>query len=276
MIRLFGLWVVGCALCVTPVAADEDMYDGPTAIKPLTVKPQPQHSVPPNTVCDFEHQCYPEKGGPAAAAPAAPPAIVVKPIAPRPQVPDEPVVATWRDCMDGALQTYEQSHNLHALQMATGSCQAQLEEQDGEEYDGEDYGVADGGTTARQNPRSRCRQLRGWLHGATSVAAGGPSAAMPTATARRGVGASDSGGWGQVEQWQPRSPLVDLKGGLPGLPAQGRLPPHAPCREIRPRNRPPRSPRSILLRLHSGGRRRGASTAYCPTSAPLRQREVFK
>jgi hypothetical protein len=31
------------ALCVTPVAADEDMYDGPTAIKPLAVKPQPQH-----------------------------------------------------------------------------------------------------------------------------------------------------------------------------------------------------------------------------------------
>ena len=117
MIRLIGLWLVGCALCVTPVAADEDMHDGPTAIKPLTVKPQPQHSVQPNTVCDFEHQCYPEKGGPAASAPAAPPAIVVKPIAPRPQVPDEPVVATWRDCMDGALQAYEQSHNLHALQM---------------------------------------------------------------------------------------------------------------------------------------------------------------
>ena len=109
MIRLVGLWLVGCALCVTPVAADEDLYDGPTAIKPLTVTPQPQHSAPPNMVCDFEHQCYPEKGGPAASAPAAPPAIVVKPIAPRPQNPDEPIVATWRDCMSRALQTYEQS-----------------------------------------------------------------------------------------------------------------------------------------------------------------------
>src|SRR5271166_2193954 len=38
MIRLIGLWLVGCALCVTPVAcalcvtpvaADEDVYDGP-------------------------------------------------------------------------------------------------------------------------------------------------------------------------------------------------------------------------------------------------------
>jgi hypothetical protein len=61
MIRLIGLWLVGYALCVTPVAADEDVYDGPTAIKPLTVTPQPQHSAPPNSVCDFEHQCYPEK-----------------------------------------------------------------------------------------------------------------------------------------------------------------------------------------------------------------------
>ena len=56
MIRLVGLCLVGCALCVTPVAADEDVYDGPTAIKPLTVTPQPQRSAPPNTVCDFEHQ----------------------------------------------------------------------------------------------------------------------------------------------------------------------------------------------------------------------------
>jgi hypothetical protein len=60
MIRVIGLWLVVCALCVTPVAADEDVYDGPTAIKPLIVTPKPQQSAPPNTVCDFEHQCYPE------------------------------------------------------------------------------------------------------------------------------------------------------------------------------------------------------------------------
>jgi hypothetical protein len=118
MIRHIGLWLVGCALFVTPVAADEDVYDGPTAIKPLTVTPQPQHSAPTNSVCDFEHQCYPEKGGPTAPAPVAPPAIVVKPIAPRAQVPDEPIVATWRDCMGRGLQNYEQSHDLHALQVA--------------------------------------------------------------------------------------------------------------------------------------------------------------
>jgi hypothetical protein len=136
MIRLISLSLVGWALCVARVAADEHIYDGPTAIKPLTVTPQPQHSTPPNSVCDFEHQCYPEKGGPEAPAPVAPPAIVVKPITPRPQIPDEPIVATWRDCVDRALQTYEQSHDLHALQAATGSCQMRLEEQVGEDYAG--------------------------------------------------------------------------------------------------------------------------------------------
>ena len=79
MIRLVGLWLAGCAMRVTPGAADEDVYDGPTAIKPLTVTPR---SAPPNTVCDFEHQCYPDKGGPTAPAPVAPPAMAVKPIAP--------------------------------------------------------------------------------------------------------------------------------------------------------------------------------------------------
>ncbi len=38
--------------------------------------------------------------------------------------------------MGRALQTYEQSHDLHALQMATGSCQERLEEQGGEDYAG--------------------------------------------------------------------------------------------------------------------------------------------
>jgi hypothetical protein len=136
MIRLIGVGLVGWTLSVTPVAADEDIYDGPSAIKPLTITPQPQHSAPPNTVCDFQHQCYPENGGPAGAAPMAPPAIVGKPIAPSPQVPDEPIVTMWRDCMDRALQTYEQSRNLHALQLATGSCQLRLEEQDDEDYAG--------------------------------------------------------------------------------------------------------------------------------------------
>ena len=36
--------------------------------------------------------------------------------------------------MGQALQNYEQSHNLHALQVATGSCQVRLEEQGGEDF----------------------------------------------------------------------------------------------------------------------------------------------
>ena len=57
-------------------------------------------------------------------APVAPPVVAAKPIAPRApaanSTPDDPAVTTWRDCMGRALQNYEQSHNLHALQVATG------------------------------------------------------------------------------------------------------------------------------------------------------------
>jgi hypothetical protein len=112
------------------------MYDGPTAIRPLTVTPQPQHFAPPNTVCDYEHQCYPDEGGPEASAPMAPPGNVGEPLAPHAQFLNQPIVAIWRDCMDRAMQTYEQSHNLHALQLATGSCQVRLEERGGEDYAG--------------------------------------------------------------------------------------------------------------------------------------------
>ncbi len=136
MIRFIGLCLVGCALCVTPVAADEDVYDGPTAIKPLTVTPQPQQPARPNAVCDFEHQCYPEKGGSVVKAPVAPPVVATKQVVPRPTVPDDPLIAAWRDCMGQALQNYEQSHNLHALQVTTGSCQVRLEAQDDENFAG--------------------------------------------------------------------------------------------------------------------------------------------
>src|SRR5580698_196858 len=127
MSKLIYVWLTGCALCVTPVAADEDVYDGPTAIRPLTVTPKPQHSPPPNPVCDFERQCYPEKAGPRVQAPVAPPVGAAKRAAPPPQVPDEPIVATLRDCVDRALQNYEQPHYPHvALRMAMGSCKAQV------------------------------------------------------------------------------------------------------------------------------------------------------
>ena len=145
MTRLIGVSLAGCALCVTPVVADEDVYDGPTAIRPLTVVP---HSTPPNTLCDFEHQCYPKKGGPMVPAPVAPPVEAAKPDAPLPEVLDEPIVATWRGCIGRALQIYEQSHDLHALEAATGSCQVRLEEQGGENYAG--------AITTIRNVKDRC------------------------------------------------------------------------------------------------------------------------
>ena len=44
MTKLALLWLAGCALCVTPVAAAEDVYDGPRTIRPLTVTPKAPHS----------------------------------------------------------------------------------------------------------------------------------------------------------------------------------------------------------------------------------------
>ena len=70
-----------------------------------------------------------------------PRALWSSPSRPRPQVPDEPIVATWRDCVDRALQAYEQSHNLHALQVASGSCQMRLEDQGAEDYAGVERSV---------------------------------------------------------------------------------------------------------------------------------------
>ncbi len=142
MLRLMALALLGWTLCVMPVAADESVYDGPTAIKPLTVAPQPPRAAQPNAVCDFEHQCYPVKGGAAAIpAPANPPVVAARPVVPPPveasSTPDDPLVTAWRSCMAEALQTYEQSHNLKALQAATMDCEAQLSAQ------GDEANVAD-------------------------------------------------------------------------------------------------------------------------------------
>ena len=69
-------------------------------------------------------------------APVAPPVVAAKPAAPRPRSPIIPLVAAWRDCIGQALQNYEQSHNIHALQAVTGSCQVRLEAQGDENFAG--------------------------------------------------------------------------------------------------------------------------------------------
>ena len=79
-----------------------------------------------------------KRAAPAVVAKrAAPPLVAAKRAAPPPQVPDEPIVATWRDCVDRTLQNYQQSHYLHAaLRMAMGSCKVQvrLEQRGREDY----------------------------------------------------------------------------------------------------------------------------------------------
>ena len=50
-----------------------------------------------------------------------------------------------------ALQDYEQSHNLHALQAATGSCQVRLEEQGGEDFAGNDPPLSSPSQNGRRN-----------------------------------------------------------------------------------------------------------------------------
>src|SRR3984885_8347048 len=60
-------------------------------------------------------------------------------------------------------------------------------------------------TTPGQNPRSHWRHLRRWAGDATSAAAGGPSAAMPTATVRqRRVAASDDRSGTPPKPWGMR------------------------------------------------------------------------
>ena len=136
MIRLIGLWLVGSALCVTPVAADEDVYDGPTAIKPLTVTPQAAAVRPAQHCLRFRTSMLSREGrtrGPGSRGSSGRGHQARRSPAP---VPDDPLVAAWRDCIGQALQNYEQSHDIHALQVATGSCQVRLEEQGDENFAG--------------------------------------------------------------------------------------------------------------------------------------------
>ena len=69
MIRLIGLWLVGCALCVAPVAADEDVYDGPTAIKPLAMTPKPQESARPTLTAISSINAIPRRADPWSRLP---------------------------------------------------------------------------------------------------------------------------------------------------------------------------------------------------------------
>ena len=90
MVKLIVLWLVGCALCVTPVAAAEDVYDGPTAIRPPTVTPQPQSAARPGAVCDFEHRATRRRAGPGSRLLWLPQSWLPRPPLPDPKSPMNP------------------------------------------------------------------------------------------------------------------------------------------------------------------------------------------
>ena len=123
-------------LLTTPTWAGDSIYDGPVAIKPLTVvakepvkpiraphdSPIPKiETVPakPATVqiCDYQNHCY--AGGNQKSVP--------KPIVRAPVIPsDDPPIVAWKNCMSQALGNYYQNHNKQALQAATNLCQNHL------------------------------------------------------------------------------------------------------------------------------------------------------
>jgi hypothetical protein len=146
MTKLALLWLAGCALCVTPVAAAEDVYDGPTAIRPLTVTPKAPHSQA-DPVCDFEHQCYPKKGGPNVSTAVAPQIPAAKRAPPSIDKRPHPVVVAKR---------------------AEPRAQAHVVAPRRDYYASVDH----------------CG-CHGLMADGTSVAAGGLLGVMPTATARR-------------------------------------------------------------------------------------------
>jgi hypothetical protein len=74
-------------------------------------------------------------------------------------------------------------------------CQVRLEEQGGEDYAGAE-------------PRSQWRRLRGSVGDASSVAAGGPLVATPTATVQQGVAASDNRRRGTQPNGEPHGPRL--------------------------------------------------------------------
>ena len=127
MIRLIGLWLVwGAPYASRQSRRTKTCMMAPRPSSSLTVKPQPQHSVQPNTVCDFEHQCYPGEGWTRGlGSRRLPRPLWSSPPRPRPQVPDEPVAAPRGETVwtEPCRPTRSRTTSM-PWQMATGSCQA--------------------------------------------------------------------------------------------------------------------------------------------------------
>lgn len=148
--------LVGLLLLGTPALAENTIYDGPVAIRPLTVIPKgypihPPITIPPKAqpeeprkvlphtdkVCDYQNQCFSTSLIPHK--PIAPPipsthrtdnyVNIETPPIPKTQhvvIADAPLVSEWKNCMSRALGSYYQTHNQQELQIATDQCQSQL------------------------------------------------------------------------------------------------------------------------------------------------------
>ena len=176
MIRLIGLWLVGCAMCVTPGAADEDLYDGPTAIKPLTVR---SRSTPPRPTVSATSSITATRRmvEPRPRLPWLPRPWWSSPSRPVPKSLMNPSSRRGETAWAGPCRPTSSRTTSRPCRWPQGAVRCGWRSK-----------VA--GTTPGQNLRPRWRHHRLTADG-TSVAAGGPSAAMPTATVRRVVAASD-------------------------------------------------------------------------------------
>ena len=147
MTKLIHVWLTGCALCVTPVAADEGVYDGPTAIRPLTVTPKPPRSPRPTRSAISSISATRRRADPGSQLLWLPQSW--PPSAPLPQSwpQSAPLRQSWPPSARLPHPNYPMNlwsrrgatacHYLPAsLRMAMGSCEVQvrLEQQAGEDY----------------------------------------------------------------------------------------------------------------------------------------------
>jgi hypothetical protein len=139
MRSLIAAMMAGCAIAS---AHAQNVYDGAQAVEPF---PSQQSQSGPltqnkNMDCDFEHHCYPapHDGGSSASANPAP----SSPQSPLPQsqapdtrnifvhpgsVEDSQILHDYADCMDQAVTSYNQSHDLSQFARMSGGCQMTLE-----------------------------------------------------------------------------------------------------------------------------------------------------
>ena len=132
MINLIGLWLMGCALSVTPVAADEDVYDGPTAIKPLTVNRS--RSAPPRPMLSATSSISATRKtvDPRPRLPWIPRPLWSSPSRPVPKSPMNPSSRRGETVWPGPCRPTSNRTTSVPCRWRRGAVRVQLEERDGE------------------------------------------------------------------------------------------------------------------------------------------------